>query len=160
MFYRTDQKHGLPHNPFNALVARWGRRVARPFHAYAGLELLVGAVGVGLVLAFPLVGQALAPLMGALGGVALNALRVAVSFVLLLVPSTAMGATLPLLAGALSARDSNFGRVLGRFWKPTGYARDPADAEEIQRLLTLVAAELDGVRPVLTVSLGREVFAS
>jgi spermidine synthase len=100
----------------NAAVARWGRRVLRPLLAYAALEVLVGATGVSLVLLFPLVGHALAPFMGSLGGAALNALRVAVSFALLLVPSCAMGATLPLLAGALSAHDSNFGRVLGRLY--------------------------------------------
>jgi predicted membrane-bound spermidine synthase len=100
----------------NAAVARLGRRTSRPLVAYAVLELLVGVTGVGLVLLFPLVGKALAPLMGSLGGTALNGLRVLVSFVLLLVPSTAMGATLPLLAGALSARDANFGRVLGRLY--------------------------------------------
>jgi predicted membrane-bound spermidine synthase len=100
----------------NAAVARLGRRASRPLAAYAALELLVGVTGIGLVLLFPLVGKALAPLMGSLGGAALNALRIAVSFALLLVPSTAMGATLPLLAGALSARDANFGRVLGRLY--------------------------------------------
>lgn len=100
----------------NAVVARWGGRVRRPLAAYAALEVLVGVTGVGLVLVFPRVGHALAPLMGSLGAVALNALRVAVAFVLLLVPSIAMGATLPLLASALSAKDANFGRVLGRLY--------------------------------------------
>ena len=100
----------------NAAVARWGRRVRRPLLAYAALELVVGATGVGLVLLFPLLGYALAPLMGSLGGGTLNVLRVVVSFAVLLVPSCAMGATLPLLAGALSAHDPNFGRVLGRLY--------------------------------------------
>ena len=100
----------------NAVVARWGARVRRPLVAYAALEIVVAATGLGLVLVFPFVGQALAPLMGSLGSVALNALRVTVSFTLLLLPATAMGATLPLLASALSARDPNFGRVLGRLY--------------------------------------------
>ena len=43
----------------------------------------------------------------------LNPLRLGIAFALLLVPSTAMGATLPLLVGALSRRDKRFGRVLG-----------------------------------------------
>src|SRR5262245_18697327 len=100
----------------NATVARWGRRVRRPLAAYAALETVVAATGLVLVIVIPLVGRALAPLMGALGAPSLNALRVALSFVLLLIPSSAMGATLPLLAGALSARDVNFGRVLGRLY--------------------------------------------
>ncbi len=100
----------------NAAAARWGRRALRPLHAYAGLEVLVAVTGVGLVLVFPLVGLALSTFMSSLGGVALNAVRVSVSFALLLIPASAMGATLPLLAGALSARDPNFGRVLGRLY--------------------------------------------
>ena len=100
----------------NASVARWGRRIRRPLLAYAALELVVAATGVVLVLAIPRVGQALAPFMGALGSVGLNSLRVVSSFALLLIPSTAMGATLPLLAGALSVHDANFGRVLGRLY--------------------------------------------
>ena len=58
----------------NAAVARLGRRASRPLAAYAALELLVGVTGIGLVLLFPLVGKALAPLMGSLGGAALNAM--------------------------------------------------------------------------------------
>src|SRR5512134_3772332 len=100
----------------NAAVARWGGRATRPLATYAALEVLVGVSGVALVVAFPLVGPALAPLMGSIGTATLHALRVGVSFVLLLVPSCAMGATLPLLAGALAAEDPNFGRVLGRLY--------------------------------------------
>jgi predicted membrane-bound spermidine synthase len=100
----------------NAAVARWGRSTRRPLLAYAALELVVASTGLVLVVAIPLVGQALAPLMGTLGSPALNGLRVVLAFLLLLIPSSAMGATLPLLAGALSARDANFGRVLGRLY--------------------------------------------
>ena len=100
----------------NAIAVRWGRRFASPLRAYAGLEALVGVMGVGLVLVFSRVGQALAPLMGSLGAGPLNALRVGVSFVLLLLPSCAMGATLPLVVGALSRHDPNFGRALGRLY--------------------------------------------
>ena len=100
----------------NAAVARWGRRIRRPLLAYAALELVVASTGLVLVVAIPLVGHALAPLMGTLGAPALNGLRVVLAFLLLLIPSSAMGATLPLLAGALSARDANFGRVLGRLY--------------------------------------------
>src|SRR5262245_63466245 len=66
----------------NAAVARWGRRVRRPLTAYAALEGLVATTGLILVVAIPLVGRALAPLMGELGSPALYGLRVAVSFVL------------------------------------------------------------------------------
>jgi spermidine synthase len=43
----------------------------------------------------------------------LNPLRLASAFLLLLIPSTAMGATLPLLVAALYRRSPQFGRVLG-----------------------------------------------
>ena len=100
----------------NAVVARWGWRCVAPLRVYAALEAVVAVTGVALVLVFPLVGQALAPLMGSLGASTLGVLRVAVAFALLLVPSCAMGATLPLVAAALSAHDPNFGRTLGRLY--------------------------------------------
>ena len=46
----------------------------------------------------------------------LNILRLAIAFVILMVPATAMGATLPVLVKALSRRDNNFGRVLGKLY--------------------------------------------
>ncbi|MDJ0789081.1 MAG: spermidine synthase, partial [Myxococcota bacterium] len=46
----------------------------------------------------------------------LNAFRMGVAFLLLLVPSTAMGATLPLLVRELYARDPRFGSVLGKLY--------------------------------------------
>jgi spermidine synthase len=42
--------------------------------------------------------------------------RLAGGFLLLVVPSSAMGATLPVLARSLGAHDSTFGRVLGRLY--------------------------------------------
>ncbi len=139
----------------NAGVTRWGRRVRQPLLAYAGLEVLVGVTGLGLVLVFPLVGHALAPLMGALGGLALNALRVAVSFALLLAPSCAMGATLPLLAGALSAHDSNFGRVLGRLygWNTLGAVLGTLAGD-------LVLIEAVGIRGTALAAAGLNLLAA
>ncbi len=149
----------------NAAVARWGSRVRRPLIAYAGLEVLVAATGLALVLVFPLVGKALAPLMGSLGAVALNALRVMVSFALLLLPATAMGATLPLLASVLSARDPNFGRVLGRLygWNTLGAVVGTlaGDLVLIQALgikgTALVAGGLDLVAAASAVALASRV---
>ena len=139
----------------NAAVTRWGRRVRRPLLAYAGLEVLVGVTGVSLVVGFPLVGQALASLMGSLGGGTLNTLRVVVSFVLLLVPSCAMGGTLPLLAGALSARDSNFGRVLGRLygWNTLGAVLGTLAGD-------LVLIEAVGIRGTALVAAGLNLLAA
>lgn len=101
----------------NGLAARFGRRTRRPMLLFAGLECVVGLSGSLLVLAFPAVTSALAPVFGVLANeTALNAARTTIAFALLLIPASAMGATLPLLARALSAADDNFGRILGRLY--------------------------------------------
>src|SRR5262249_36917947 len=46
----------------------------------------------------------------------LNPLRLLIAFVLLVIPSTAMGITLPLLTRVLAARDVAFGPILGRLY--------------------------------------------
>jgi hypothetical protein len=45
-----------------------------------------------------------------------NILRLTVAFLLMLLPATAMGLSLPLLAKTLARSDVNFGRVLGRLY--------------------------------------------
>jgi spermidine synthase len=101
----------------NAFVARRAWRWRRPLRAYAGLELLIAASGVGLVAGLPGLIPAVAPLLARLGeGAALDTVRLAGGFLLLVIPSSAMGATLPVLARSLGAHDTNFGRVLGRLY--------------------------------------------
>ena len=102
----------------NALAVRYGPRVKRPLAAYAGIEVSIGVTGLGLVLLFPLLTPLLAPLFRLFleTPLVLNSLRLLIAFTLLLIPSTAMGFTLPLLVKTLSTRDSNFGRVLGRLY--------------------------------------------
>ena len=46
----------------NGLVARFGRRVARPEKLYAGAELVIAFFGVLLVVLLPLLGELFAPL--------------------------------------------------------------------------------------------------
>ncbi|MDJ0866373.1 MAG: fused MFS/spermidine synthase, partial [Myxococcota bacterium] len=102
----------------NGLAARFGHRVRRRVALYAVLELLIGAAGLALVHGLPHLASVLAPWLRPLEQVPwlLGGLRLAIAFALLLIPSTAMGATLPLLVAALSHRDSSFGRVLGRLY--------------------------------------------
>jgi spermidine synthase len=102
----------------NGLVARLGHRWRRPVRAYALLELAIAATGVALVHLLPALTPALAPLLARFVDVPwlLDALRLAIAFPLLLLPSTAMGMTLPLLAAALHRWDPHFGRVLGRLY--------------------------------------------
>lgn len=102
----------------NALAARLGDHSGAPLKVYAALEIAVAIAGIGLAFLLPAVGGALAKSFGALFDQpwALNLLRLTTAFVLLLVPSTAMGATLPLLVRVLSASDTHFGGVLGRLY--------------------------------------------
>jgi spermidine synthase len=102
----------------NGLVGRRGHGWRRPMRIYALLELAIATTGVAVVHALPLLTPYVSPLFGPLLDAPwlLNPLRLAIAFPLLLVPSTAMGMTLPLLASALYRRDADFGRVLGRLY--------------------------------------------
>jgi predicted membrane-bound spermidine synthase len=102
----------------NGLAGRLGHRLRRPLLAYAFLEAVIGLAGFGLVLLFPVLTPLLAPLFRSVLAqpALLNGMRLVLAFALMLVPATAMGATLPVLVRAASARDSQFGRVLGRLY--------------------------------------------
>ena len=107
----------------NALAARYGNRLRNPVRAYAVAEVAIAIAGVGLVYLFPVLGAALAPWLRPLLDHlwVLNPLRLLIAFLLLLIPSTAMGITLPLLTRALTSRaaaaaSTAFGNVLGRLY--------------------------------------------
>ncbi len=98
------------------LAARRGTPL-RPLAWFAVLEVLVGLGGLAVVWLLPSIGSALGPWLGAIGQAwLLTAARLAIAFVLLVGPATGMGATLPVLVGALGRGDSSFGRVLGRLY--------------------------------------------
>ena len=131
----------------NLAAARWGARVRRPVRSYGWLEIVCGIGGIALVLLFPVLGRAAAPLLGPLADRPLltNLCRLAIAFGLLLVPTTAMGATLPLLVRTLSRR-AGFGPALGRLygWNTLG-AVAGALAGELA-LIPLAGAARDGLR--------------
>ena len=108
----------------NTLAARFGHRITQPVRLYGALEIVIGATGFGLVLGLPALTPWTAPLLGPFLDQPwiLNPLRLATATGLLLFPTTAMGATLPLLVAALYARDERFGHVLGRLygWNTVG----------------------------------------
>jgi spermidine synthase len=108
----------------NALAARYGGRLVNPVRAYAVAEAAIAITGVALVLALAQLGATLAPLLRPLldHPWLLNTARLGLAFLLLLVPSTAMGITLPLLTKALTAEGSPFGIALGRLygWNTVG----------------------------------------
>ena len=102
----------------NAFTVRFGPRIGRPVRFYAGLEATIAVTGALLVWLLPELGRWLAPVLGGLleHPWLLNPVRFGLGFLLLLLPATAMGATLPILVKALSGLDANFGAVLGRLY--------------------------------------------
>lgn len=102
----------------NGLAARRASKLRSPLRTYAALELAIGASGLALVWWLPELAPALADLLRPFvdAPAALSALRLVAGFVLLVAPSAAMGATLPVLIVALRARDPSFGGALGRLY--------------------------------------------
>ncbi|PYL22227.1 MAG: spermidine synthase, partial [Verrucomicrobia bacterium] len=91
-------------------IRRW-----RPLHLYAVLELLVALFGCTIVFGLPLLGELIRPAWQTLWNYqpALLGLRFIISFLILLVPTTAMGLTLPVLIEDPVLRQTNFGRLIG-----------------------------------------------
>ncbi len=87
----------------------------RPLRFYALLELVIGLLGCTIVFAIPVLGQWLRPIFQALWhhDSALNALRLFLSFLILVLPTTAMGLTLPVLLADPILRRSTFARAVG-----------------------------------------------
>jgi spermidine synthase len=99
----------------NGLVARLHRRILHPVRLYAVLEFAIGISGIAVVLLLPRLPSLLGPALGSLTDMPalLNAVRLTIAFGILLMPAIAMGATLPVLAQALSRQDPNFGANIG-----------------------------------------------
>jgi spermidine synthase len=94
----------------SAKVRRW-----RPLHLYAVLELAVALFGCTIVFALPLLGEWMRPVFQTLWSHQrlLIGLRLVLSFLILVVPTTAMGLTLPVLVEDPVLRRANFGRAIG-----------------------------------------------
>jgi len=99
----------------NAIAASSRIRRWRPLHLYALLEVLVALLGCTIIFGLPLLGELLRPVWQLLWNYqpALVGLRFVVSFLILLVPTTAMGLTLPVLIEDPTLRQTNFGRAIG-----------------------------------------------
>jgi spermidine synthase len=102
----------------SAIATRWKLRTARPLRVYAGLEIIVAIFGCTLVFALPLIGTWLRPLFQSLWTHQdlLNLLRFFFSFLILLIPATAMGLTLPVLVEDPVLRRYEFSRTIGVFY--------------------------------------------
>lgn len=110
----------------SAAAGRYGNRVTRPLRAYAVLEILVAGSGLVLTYALPGLTALFVPLAQAIEDSpgAVNLIRLVVTFAALLIPASAMGATLPVLVAGLSRESADrsrgntavFGRTLGRLY--------------------------------------------
>ena len=102
----------------NAAAVAIARRRRNLLGAYAAVELAAAASGALLVLALPFLPAALRPLFAPLleHPLALNGARVVIAFVLMAIPATALGATLPLLARPLEGLAGTYGAALGRLY--------------------------------------------
>jgi predicted membrane-bound spermidine synthase len=147
------------------LAARWEGRILRPLRAYARLEAVVGVGGLALVLALPRLGMALAPLLEPFldRPLAVNALRLGAAFLLLVVPTAAMGLTLPILTRALGSRGYAFGESLGALygWNTIGAVAGALAVETALvprlgvRATALVASALNLASALLALVLAR-----
>jgi spermidine synthase len=119
----------------NGIAAAYGARVTRPLRTYAILEAVVGLTGFSLVLFFPFLQGHLVPVFRASMDLPwlLNLNRLGIAFVLMLLPTTAMGATLPILVKALSQLRPGFGWALGRLygWNTLGAVLGVVAAETV-----------------------------
>ena len=99
----------------NALAASAKIRRWRPLHFYAVLEMLVAFFGCTIVFGLPALGKWMAPAWQTFWNYqpALLGLRFIVSFLILLVPTTVMGLTLPVLIEDPGLSQTNFGRTIG-----------------------------------------------
>src|SRR5213596_2029109 len=99
----------------NALAASSRIRRWRPLHFYVVLELFVAFFGCTIVFGLPVLGDFMPPVWQTLWNYqpTLLGLRFAVSFLILLVPTTAMGLTLPVIIEEPMLRQTNFGRAIG-----------------------------------------------
>jgi spermidine synthase len=97
------------------LVARRWRNLLR---CYAVVEIMAALTGAALVIAFPYLPEAFSPMLAPhLGDTAtLNVIRSAIAFGLLVIPSAALGTTLPLLSKPLEAATGSYALALGRLY--------------------------------------------
>jgi len=102
----------------NGLVARFHSRVEHPIRLYARLEFAIGIGSFLAVLALPRLSGALGPLLAHVVDMPwlLNTTRLGSAFLILVLPTAAMGATLPLLTEALSRSSPSFGATIGKLY--------------------------------------------
>ena len=102
----------------NFAMAAQGHRIRNGFKFYAHAELVIGATGVLVVWLLPVLSPWVSNYVSASGGDlgALNAVRFSIALVVLMIPASAMGTTLPLLHKLVHKQDGLFASSLGRLY--------------------------------------------
>ncbi len=102
----------------NGWMASRGNRIKKPIMFYAKLEATIGVVGFALVVLFPHLTRLVAPFLKTLSmSPSLNVgVRFLLAFALLIIPTMAMGATLPTLIKALMRHNKPYGNALGKLY--------------------------------------------
>src|SRR5262245_47019231 len=102
----------------NGLVVAHGHRIRKPLRTYALIEATVAVTGVAVTYLLPQLTRVLVPLLRDLTihPQFSNGARSLVAFAVLMVPTTGLGATLPVLVAALCRQRARFGPVLGRLY--------------------------------------------
>jgi spermidine synthase len=95
----------------SAIAARFATRIARPVRAYALIEIAIGVYALAVPLLFGLIDRVYAAAWPHFhqGFYGFAFARLALAAIVLLIPTALMGATLPVLAGALAGRDTQRG---------------------------------------------------
>ena len=117
-----------------AFVARYGSRITRLLRGYAAAEATVAVSGIAITQLLPAFTSVAARLAQGEGDTwPANAGRFAAGFAILLIPATAMGTTLPLLAASLTRSGRVFGPALGWVygWNTLGAVAGTLGAELI-----------------------------
>lgn len=102
----------------NGLAVRLARRWTDLVRGYATVESVAALSGMTVVLILPYLPELFRPLLAPFldQAAALNAIRVAMAFALMVVPATALGASLPLLSKPLEQASGSYGFALGRLY--------------------------------------------
>lgn len=97
------------------LLGRWGDRVRRPLRLFSLLQGGVAVLGLAVPLLLALVEQVYVPLYNATGGggALFIVVRGLLALLVLVLPTTLMGATLPVLARHVSSKPETIGRRVG-----------------------------------------------
>ncbi|MCK4916822.1 MAG: fused MFS/spermidine synthase [Candidatus Omnitrophica bacterium] len=99
----------------NYFAAFYEHKIKRPILVFAVLEVIIALSGFFLVVIFPHLTRILVPAFQFFSNNSflINILRAFIATILMVIPTTAMGLTLPLLVKALNKDITNFGSVLG-----------------------------------------------